>query len=99
MVLLCACAITLHSDYSKDDVGNLRRLSIYCLITMAIICFHLSIAGLRVTTYFEQGDRFAVITLVNFIVAELFLIYCLITTVIVLKKTKGRTPLRNQLTV
>lgn len=96
VVLLCACAITLHSDYSKDDIGTLGRLKIYCMITMAIICFHLSMAGLRISKYFEDGDRFAVISLINFIVAELFLTYSLICTIIILKKTKDRTPLRNE---
>lgn len=99
VVLLCACAIALHADYSRDDVGKLGRLKFYCMTTMAIICFHLGIAGYRVEKYYEQDDRFAIISLVNFAVAELFLIYSLICTLATLKKTKDRTPLRNQLTV
>lgn len=96
MVLVCACAITLHNDYFKDDIGNHGRLKFYCIISMAIITFHLCIAGIRFRKYFDQGDRLAIITLINFVVAQLFLVYSLICSIATLKKTKQRRPLRNQ---
>lgn len=96
MILICACAITLHSDYKKDDVDKLGLLKYYCIISMLLICFHLGIAGHRLGKYYEDGDRFAIITLVNFIAAELFLTYSIVRTVTTIKKTKERTPLKNQ---
>lgn len=99
VILICACAITLHSDYMKDDQKKLGRLKYYCIISMVLICFHLGIAGFRLEKYYDAGERFAVITLVNFVAAEFFLTYSIIRTMTTLKKTKERTPLTNQPTV
>lgn len=99
VVLICACAITIHSDYYKDNVGILRRLQILCVISMALISFQLCVAGYRFQTYFDEGHRFAIITCINFIVALVTLIYSLICSSVILCKTNERTPLRNQSTV
>lgn len=96
VILICACAITLHGDYYKDDVKKLGGLKFYCILSMALICFHLGIAGFRLGKYYDDGDRFAIITLINFVAAQSFLIYSIVCTMTTLKKTKERTPLTNQ---
>ncbi|KAG4077297.1 hypothetical protein HA402_009926 [Bradysia odoriphaga] len=90
VILICACGITLHSDYSKDDAKKLGRLKFYCIASMVMICFHLGLAGFRLDKYYDNGDRFAVITLVNFVASELFLTYSIIRTMVTLKTTKDK---------
>lgn len=55
-----------------------------------MIGFHLGIAAFRVERYYDNGDRFAVITLVNFVASELFLTYSIICTLLTLKRTKDK---------
>lgn len=93
VILICACGITLHSDYSKDDAKKLGRLKFYCIASMVMIGIHLGIAGSRIERYYDNGDRFAVISLVNFLAAELFLTYSIICTMITLKRTKDKLTL------
>lgn len=96
VILICACGITLHSDYLKDDFDKLGQLKCYCITCIAMICFHLGIAGWRLGKYYEEGDRFAIITLINFVASQLFLTYSIVCTMTILKKTKERTSLTNQ---
>ncbi|KAJ6633752.1 hypothetical protein Bhyg_16903 [Pseudolycoriella hygida] len=89
--LICSCAITLHSDYWKDDADKLGRLKFYCIASILFICFHLGMASSRLAKYCEDGYRFAIITTVNCVISLLFLIYSIICTMTTLKKAKEQT--------
>lgn len=57
-----------------------------CILSMCLVCIQLCIAAFRVRKYLDHGERYAMVTSIIYLAAQLTLIYSLHSTKAALKK-------------
>lgn len=72
--------IHLCNQFQQTELPKLQRLKSMCILSMGLVCFQLCIASFRVRKYLDHGERFALVTSIIYLVAQLTLIYTLHST-------------------
>lgn len=78
--------------FSQKEILKLEELKYMSICSMALVCFQLCIATLRVRKYMDRGERFVILISIIYLAAQFTLIYTLHSTKSILKRMYEGNP-------